>query len=63
MNNENYVWHLAHCPFCGKGLFWIRLLDLLLHVITFGKRSLLRSLPNGWDAHIGCYVSYINGDK
>jgi len=50
--------HLANCPFCGKGLFWISTLDLLLYIITLGKKSLLVVLPNGWQAHKGCYSKY-----
>jgi hypothetical protein len=44
--NENYEWHIAHCAFCGKGVFWALFLGRIVQ------------LRNGWSAHKQCYGNY-----
>jgi len=44
--NENYEYHVAHCAFCGKRVFWELLLNRLIE------------LTNGWSAHRKCYNNY-----
>jgi len=60
IEEEKLAAHLAYCPFCGKGLFWFSLLDIIWSIITLGKKSLLAVLPNKWQAHKGCYRKYLD---
>ena len=49
--SENEIYHMTHCAFCGKGVFWARIFRRLVE------------LGNGWVAHKKCWEKWKRGEE